>query len=863
MIRLVRGESLKVLAGAITPLVIQPAVAEETKNQFVAEVELGVKVMLLENVQPDDTQPEAAQLRHIDSVAITVDDWLAQMAQDTVIEITNIQVDETIGGVTLLLETNGELAAPKTSITGNTVIANIPNTVMNLSEGEEVLVRDPAAGIALVNVTNLPDNRVRIAITGTDAPPMVDIRTSASSIIVSATLGDPTAQTPTDELIRIVVTGDQIDSDYYLPNASTATRTDTPILDIPASIQVIPQQVLEDQQITNIVDALSNVSGVSADSDRGVFTDISIRGFSQTPILLDGFRLFGSTTPEETAYLERIEVLRGPASILFGEVQPGGVVNFVTKKPTAEPSYNIELQAGSFGLIRPRVDLSGPLSDDGRLLYRLNAVYNREDGFRDFDTDYERFFVAPVVTWQIGDRTDLRVSLDYLDEELPFDSGLVAFTNGDGVADIPFDRITNEPDDINRREFLNVGYSLEHRFSDNWTLRNAFRYTEQDRSADVALPFDFDQTTNIVTRFFAAQDEDVASYSLQANVVGEFATGSIDHTLLAGTDLNLSFNEGATFLDFTPLPLNIFDPEYGTVPRPDRDDLTFIFGEDSETRRLGIYLQDQIAFGDSLILLAGLRYDTVSTEDSLNNTDGDSNAVSPRVGIVYQPIEPLSLYASYSRSFTPSFSLNAEGELLEPERGEGYEVGVKTELLEGALFASLAYFNITRQNVATSDPAVLGASVATGEQSSQGIELDLRGKILPGWNWLASYSYIDAEVTEDNDIPVGNDLPGVPKNSASLWTTYEIQSGDLQGLGFGLGFNFVGERAGDRANTFEVDSYFITNAAVFYERKNWRAALNFRNIFDVEFIQGAPFDNVNDIEPGDPFTVIGSISARF
>lgn len=817
----------------------------------------------------------------------TVSVLVAAPAFAQVIQVTGVRVSATPSGVNVILETDAT-TIPQVSMTSSdkTLLTDVFNTQLRLPEGQAFRQDNPVEGIAAVTVTQQSPNTIRVAVTGTTEVPTVKVSPSPSGLVLSLSTPSATAQTPSpetpapeatpppedkpeaptaapepDEETEVVVTGEQDEDRYFVPDASTATRTDTRTLDVPASIQVIPQQVLEDQQVTNIVEALGNVSGVSADSDRGVFTDISIRGFTGAPILLDGFRLFGSTTPEETANLERVEVLRGPASILFGEVQPGGIVNLVTKKPTAEPFYNIEFQAGSFGLIRPQVDLSGPLTDDKRLRYRLNAVYNREDGFRDFDTDYERLLIAPIVTWQISDRTELAVSLEYLDEEQPFDSGLVAST--DGVLDIPYDRITNEPDDINRRTFLNVGYSLEHRFSDNWKLRNAFRYTQQNYSSDVAIPLEFDPETNIVTRFYGAQDQDVASYSLQTNVVGKFATGAINHTLLAGTDLNLSRNEGATLLDSTPLPLNIFNPVYRTRPRPNRADFDPLFGEDSETKRLGIYLQDQIAFGDSLILLAGLRYDTVETEDSLNNTRGNSDAVSPRLGIVYKPTETISLYASYSRSFTPSFSLNAARDLLEPERGEGFEVGVKTELLERRLFASLGYFNITRQNVATPDPDVLGASVATGKQSSQGFEFDLRGEILPGWNVFASYSYIDAEVTEDEEVPVGNKLPGVPRNSASLWTTYKIQSVALQGLGFGLGFDFAGERAGDRANTFELDSYFITNAAVFYERDNWRAALNFRNIFGVNYIQGTPSDNVTGIEPGAPLTVIGSISVRF
>lgn len=320
------------------------------------------------------------------------------------------------------------------------------------------------------------------------------------------------------------------------------------------------------------------------------------------------------------------------------------------------------------------------------------------------------------------------------------------------------------------------------------------------------------------------------------------------------------------------LPLNIFDPVYRAFPRPDFDALPLAVDSGGETDRLGIFLQDQLNFNDKLILLAGIRYDTVEqrrdgeptlfSAEGINETQND-DAFSPRLGIVYKPIDNISLYGSYSRSFTPNSGMSADGSFFEPERGEGFEAGIKSEWLDGRLTASLAYFNVTRRNIVTEDPNNPLFSVATGKQRSQGVELDVAGEILPGWNVIASYAYIDAEVTEDNVLPVGNRLTGIPEHSASLWTTYEIQQGRLQGLGFGLGFNFVDERAGDLENTFEVDSYFTTNAAIFYQRDNWRAALNFRNLFDVDYISDVKLDGIPFGERGEPFTVVGSISVTF
>ena len=237
--------------------------------------------------------------------------------------------------------------------------------------------------------------------------------------------------------------------------------------------------------------------------------------------------------------------------------------------------------------------------------------------------------------------------------------------------------------------------------------------------------------------------------------------------------------------------------------------------------------------------------------------------MTPRLGIVYQPLEEVSLYASYSRSFNPSTANTVSGDPLEPEKGEEYEVGVKAQLLED-IFATLAYFDITKQNVAVTDPDNRLFSIPTGEQRSRGVELDVTGEILPGWNIIAAYAYIDAELTADTNTDiVGNRLFNVPKHSASLWTTYEIQTGRAQGLGFGVGFNFVGEREGDLDNSFQADSYFLTNAAIFYRRNDWRFGFNFKNLFDINYIEAVETGRSGANSPDEPFTVIGSISVQF
>lgn len=834
---------------------------------------------------------------------------VAQPVRADIVKVTDVEIQPTASGAEIVLKTTDD-ESPQvfTSSFGKTFVANVINTQLQILDRNNLRQINPVKGIAAVTVSEIGANSLRIVVTGETQLPKVQVRQSENNLVLSATTSATTATQPPPQLAspesdtqpevttpppevpptegkaqqptttegeeqEIVVTGEQEDG-YSVPDASTATRTNTPIRDIPASIQVVPREVIQDQQAIRIEEVLRNVSGVAFqgnDDNRGA--GFSLRGFRDASIFRDGFRQFSDYSNQgspETANFERVEVLKGPASVLYGQIEPGGLINLVSKQPLTNPLYQAELQIGSRELVRPRIDFSGPLTTDGKLLYRLNALYQHRGSFRDYDTDADRFFAAPTLTWKISDRTDLTVALEYIKDESFADFGTIAA--GVGVADIPASRVTNNPDDTVTNKYFGVGYNFEHRFNDRWTVRNAFRYQYSSYDYSVlALPFEFDEAAT-VTRFFADQDSEARDYTLQTNLVGKLNTGSIKHTFLLGVDLNRSESDVLTLFGDSS-PLDIFNPVYDQ-PKPDADTIPVFSDIATESNRLGIYVQDQIALLDNLFLLAGLRYDTVdqevtnapTAEDEGSEQNQTEDAFTPRIGVVYQPSNEISLYASYSRSFRPNDSTSASGDFLPPEEGKGYEVGVKTEWLEGKLSATLAYFDITKQNVAASDPAFPGLnfSIATGKQRSRGVELDAIGEILPGWKIIASYAYVDAEVTEDTDPElVGSRLAGIPKHSGSLWTTYEIQKGNLQGLGFGIGFNYVGEREGGLPNSFEVDSFFLTNAAIFYRRDNWRFALNFKNLFDVDYIDAVRDSRIRGIYPGEPLTVVGSVSVEF
>ncbi|NJN39289.1 MAG: TonB-dependent siderophore receptor [Acaryochloridaceae cyanobacterium CSU_3_4] len=870
-----------VLAIAVAPSVYAEGLAAEkpgTQSDHTSGLEACDSVASLQENHEASVNENRLSCLNQNRPATTVKEWLAQVEVATV-QVTDVKLERTDTGLEITLETAAgkslQVDATQFRTEGNALIADIPNAVLALPNPQGFLAENPTADIANVQVVQQDVSTLRVRVMGNNALPNSEVRLKAGESIYSLNPGAEAS----DEETEITVTADKVLEGYRVPDATTATKTDTPIQDLPASIQVVPQRVIKDQQVTRLEEALRNVSGVTfIGNDDGRQASFRLRGFgpgntegSGTPILRDGFNVYGNQGLPEVANLEKIEVLKGPASILYGDIEPGGVISLVSKQPLDEPFYGLELQVGSRSLVRPQVDLSEPLTPDGKLLYRLNALYQHKDSFRDYDTAANRISIAPTLTWKISDRTQLTTSLEYLRDTGPADFGTAAF--GNRVADIPRSRITNNPDDTIENTYLSAGYTLEHQFSDSWTLRNAFRYLSYRYNySPLALPFGFsDPTQPLVDRFFADQEADTRSYSLQTNIVGKFKTGPIKHTLLVGVDLNQTDSSNITNFSDAGDQLDLFNPIYG--PEPDPSTLPILFDSQTTAKRLGIYVQDQVALLDNVFLLAGVRYSLVDQQITNNPTDVDpvgsqqsqtDDALIPRFGLLYRPIPQLSLYGSYSQSFVPNSAIAADGSPLAPERGEGFEVGLKAELLKDKLFTTLAYFNITKRNVAVEDPLFFGRSIATGEQHSQGLEFDLSGEILPGWNVIASWTYTDAEITNDtNPLLIGSKLPNVPQHAASLWTTYEIQAGALKGLGFGAGLNFVGERQGDLPNSFTADRYLIANAGLFYRRKNWRFSLNFKNLFDVNYIESVGSFRARGIYPGEPFTVIGSISVEF
>jgi iron complex outermembrane receptor protein len=645
---------------------------------------------------------------------------------------------------------------------------------------------------------------------------------------------------------------------YRVKEATTATKTDTPLRDTPQSVQVIDRQVIEDRQILRLSEVADNVSGVQYSSGYGGLSsaDYYIRGFSTSGSLRNGFRDFGFISSRDVANIERIEFLKGPASVLYGLLEPGGTVNTITKQPLPYSYYSGDMTFGSFSLYRPTVDLSGPLNASKSLLYRFNLAYEYADSFRDF-TDNESIFVAPVLTWRIGPRTTLTTELEYQNYQYTFDR---TFRPEPEFLRLPVSRFLGEKLNDATLNSGSARYNFVHQFSDQWTFRQGFLALISNIDQIAANPGSLQADRRTLNRNVRQTNEDSENFGLQNELYGKFSTGPVQHNALLGLEF-ARYNFSYHFFGATIAPIDIFNPVYGAVPGP----LSPSFAEEYGTDSLGLYWQDQIDLRPDLHILGGGRFDWASSEyrDLLTGekyTDVSDFAFSPRVGIVYQPIYPTSLYFSWSNSFNPQiFGLSRTGAVFEPEEGEQFEFGVKQELLEERLWATLAFYRITKTNVLTTDPEDPDFSIQTGEQRSEGIEFDITGRLLPGWNVIASYAYTDARITEDNDLRVGSRLAAIPEQSFSFWHTYEIQTGALQGLGAGMGLYYASEREATLPNTMDIPSYWRTDASLFYRWQRWKVQLNIKNLFDKKYYHSQGFF----IIPQAPLNVLGTMEVEF
>ena len=682
--------------------------------------------------------------------------------------------------------------------------------------------------------------------------------------------------TLSDNSSSVVIAAD--DPGYTATTSTTATRLDTPDRDIPRAIQVIPRELIDDRAVVRAGELADNVPGVEQSTGYGGLStaEYFLRGFQSQATYRDGFRDFAFLTPIDVAGIERVEFLKGPASVLYGENEPGGVVNIISKRPLDDPRYAAELTVGSFNFYRVSTDLSGPIlsrrvpspadagpkdessadTNQSVVDYRFNFAYENAGSYRDYN-ESESYYLGPSFTIKITPKTTLWLFGEYQHYDYTFDRGLPPIPQS---FELPISRFLGEPDAFDHDSAWRAGYELIHHFNADWQFRSAFAAIQDEQRSHFTQGFDLDPDGETLPLDATARHEKSQNYTAQNEISGRFDTSPVGNHFLFGVEYSpyrFSYDIGEKSFE----NINIFHPVY------DNNLSTFALPfdpkQDYGADLVGVYAQDLVTLLPNLKLSLAGRYDYAKTIEDYRPaavTVHEDNAFSPQVGLVYQPVQPVSLYADWTRSFNPNYGLSRTGQFFAPEKGEQFEVGVKTEFFNQRLSSTLALYHITKSNVLATDPTDPNYEILTGEQKSEGVEFNAIGQPVDGWKILASYSYTSAFVSKDTTIPLGDPLPGVPRNQAGLWTSYDLKFLPVPGFGIGTGLYYYGKSEATLPNNgVSIPSYWRWDAALYYKRNHWRAQINFKNITDRRYYATQGYE----LTPQAPFTVLGTVGMEF
>lgn len=760
---------------------------------------------------------------------------------------------------------------------------------------------DPASEAKAQSATNLPpvtiEGGVPRIVRSTTAPGQ---RASAPRTV--AVRRAPVAQPPAAEVApresaRGPVRG------IVASRSATGTKTDASLLETPQSISVVTKDQIESQGARNVAEALRYEPGVVSESRVGDrFDNVFIRGFGGFGAnanylhFWDGLRLprgISYAMPSIDPYtLERVEILRGPASVLYGQNNLGGMINLISKNPTSQARGEVFTRFGDHNRIEGGFDISGPLSKDGDLLYRLIGLGRKADTEVDYTTT-ERQLIAPTITWRPTEDTTLTVRASYSRDPssyqpnwLPALGTLLPNPNGQ----IPKNFFSGHPNvNTYSREQTSVGYEFEHHFNEAWTIRQNFRYMEVSSEFKALSVTGFaagstcgagTRTNLCLARSTTNYIEQLKAASIDTQVESRFNTGWLQHTVLAGIDYQTT-SASARFGNGTSTNINYLNPNYGVLNAPAITTQTL-----QDREQLGIYVQDQIRLG-KLAMVVGVRSDwakassdtsTISTGVFTSRIRPDDTAATWRAGATYQFDSGVAPYASYSTSFEPStIGTDFAGNAFVPSKGEQYEVGVKYQPIGINGFFMFSYFDITQSNVLTTDAARPSAAnplctasagfcqIQQGEVRSKGIELSGKVTLQPGFDVIAAYSHTDIEiakssqtaalygVTPATNVSVQGKTPvGAPSDTTSLWVDYTFQNGPLAGFGVGGGVRYIGPSFGDAVNSAAliVPAYTLGDLAVHYDlaglspqMSGWKLAVNMTNIADKTYVSACASSN--------------------
>jgi iron complex outermembrane receptor protein len=686
---------------------------------------------------------------------------------------------------------------------------------------------------------------------------------------VSAGAGAAEAQSENAESKKVYVKGSR--QNYRALSATGATKTDTLLKDLPQSVRVLTADLLKDVGVTSLASALDLSSGITRQSNLGGLWDsYSMRGFTGDPnfgsdYLVNGFSSSrGYNGLRDSASTASVEVLKGPASALYGRGEPGGTVNITTKKPRFEPAYAIDLSVGSFHTYRTAVDLTGPVTEN--IAYRLNGAFEKGDSFRD-TVETRRSFISPSFIWLVGDNTKVSYELERSVQRVPFDRGVVAVNGVLGL--IPNSRFLGEPDD-GPIEVKSLGHQVfvEHEFNEKWKLQTGVSYRDSSLIGFSTEANNLLADGRTLRRQRRYRDFSATDKSGRIELVGKFDTGPVTHNVLFGADayrfddrrIQTRRNPNAT----NPYAIDIYNPVYGGKSDP----LLLSIDTQENQRSHAFYAQDQIDLTDQWKALLGIRWDkydqTVQNFRTKAVNDQSLSASSPRGGLVYQPLPTVSLYATAAKGFRPNSGISIDNKGFPAEESKSYEAGIKLETADGKLTGTLAFYRITKENVLTTNPVNTDFSMPAGEVASKGVELDVSGEIYKDLRLALAYAYTDAKVTKgDVTIITGSRFPNVPRQSGSIVLTKAFTVNGQQAT-LGGGATYVGDRLGDVAFTsnFKLPAYTTFKLISSWSpTKNLRLALNVDNLFNKRYYASS-YQQVW-VAPGQERTITLNLNYKF
>ncbi|MFK4234714.1 TonB-dependent siderophore receptor [Pseudomonas guariconensis] len=658
---------------------------------------------------------------------------------------------------------------------------------------------------------------------------------------------------------------------YKATRSASATRTDTALHETPQSISVVPSDVLQDTAATRLQDGLDYAGGVGRANNFGGqgLTTFTVRGFTTGEFYRNGFPINrGYPNAPDANTVERLEILRGPTTSLYGRGDPGGTFNVVSKQPLADPKVTLGSQFDDQGMHRATLDATGPLDEEGRLAYRLNVLGEGGETFRD-DVQTERYDVAPVLSWQVNDTTRIVFEGDFMRNNHPLDRGLTRFANQRDRASRDTNVWEKGSDNLLHNDNNMAQLRFEHQLNEDWTLGGGMQWLDGTLKGNAVEANELQADGRTLGRNFSYRKLQWTDRDYQLNLTGHFETAGYAHTLLTGIeyeDYDYQSIIRRSAKGSTAYPIDLFDPVLGQ-PRPA---LTRTTTDDKENLKTwAAFIQDQVALTDRLKALAGLRFERFEHQydnylpGAADWTAAD-NAVTPRLGLMYDLTDTVAVYANTARSFKPNSGASRQGQGFDPEKGKSYEVGVKWEALDRQLSVDAAIYHIVKENVLANDPLDPTGTykVAAGKVRSRGLDITVAGNLTPEWRMIGGYAYVDAEVTKDTSLPTGTRLANIPRNSFSLLNTYEFQDGGLKGLGLGMGVKYVDDRAGQTAaQTYTMEQYTVVDLLSFYQvNEHVRLNLDLKNLFNKEYDEGA-FNNY--VYPGAPRTVQAGVSYTF